>query len=233
MTHPDIGGQYYMTVPARGREVRCLSTLISAVILCTAALYTPASAQTPLFQPTMQDVDPGIDHGDSSKLLPEEFEQRRVFCRSATPGRHDHQYAGAPPLPDPERNPCAALRASGVQAAGPAWAGLLKVTRKVEWPDWRPPPEMIARQPYLPRFMAGSPAILSAPAPCSSARRCIASTVPTRRRRSGSRRPSPQAASRSSTTTLRILPSRVPVGSRVIVRQNWPTSAIPMKASTE
>ena len=31
------------------------------------------------------------------------------------------------------------------------------VTRKAEWPDWHPPAEMIARQPYLPRFMAGGP----------------------------------------------------------------------------
>jgi len=29
--------------------------------------------------------------------------------------------------------------------------------RKAEWPDWHPPAEMIARQPYLPRFMAGGP----------------------------------------------------------------------------
>jgi lipoprotein-anchoring transpeptidase ErfK/SrfK len=29
------------------------------------------------------------------------------------------------------------------------------VSRKAEWPDWHPPAEMIARQPYLPRFMAG------------------------------------------------------------------------------
>ena len=28
-------------------------------------------------------------------------------------------------------------------------------TRKAEWPDWHPPAEMVARQPYLPRFMAG------------------------------------------------------------------------------
>ena len=35
--------------------------------------------------------------------------------------------------------------------------GLLKISRKAEWPDWTPPPEMIARQPYLPRFMAGGP----------------------------------------------------------------------------
>ena len=35
------------------------------------------------------------------------------------------------------------------------WNGVQKVTRKAEWPDWHPPPEMIERQPYLPRFMAG------------------------------------------------------------------------------
>jgi lipoprotein-anchoring transpeptidase ErfK/SrfK len=29
------------------------------------------------------------------------------------------------------------------------------IERKAEWPDWTPPPEMIARQPYLPRFVAG------------------------------------------------------------------------------
>ena len=32
-----------------------------------------------------------------------------------------------------------------------------KITRKAEWPDWHPPTEMIERQPYLPRFMAGGP----------------------------------------------------------------------------
>jgi lipoprotein-anchoring transpeptidase ErfK/SrfK len=29
------------------------------------------------------------------------------------------------------------------------------VSRMAEWPDWHPPEEMIDRQPYLPRFMAG------------------------------------------------------------------------------
>ncbi len=45
----------------------------------------------------------------------------------------------------------------GVGRDGFTWMGLHKITRKAEWPDWRPPPEMIARQPYLPRFMAGGP----------------------------------------------------------------------------
>jgi len=51
-----------------------------------------------------------------------------------------------------------ALRYSvGVGRDGFQWAGLHRITRKSEWPDWTPPPEMIQRQPYLPRFMAGGP----------------------------------------------------------------------------
>ena len=45
----------------------------------------------------------------------------------------------------------------GVGRDGFTWQGLLQIYRKAEWPDWRPPPEMIERQPYLPRFMAGGP----------------------------------------------------------------------------
>jgi len=40
---------------------------------------------------------------------------------------------------------------------GFTWTGVQKITRKKEWPDWFPPTEMIERQPYLPRFMAGGP----------------------------------------------------------------------------
>ena len=45
----------------------------------------------------------------------------------------------------------------GVGREGFTWAGVQTITRKAEWPDWHPPAEMIARQPYLPRFMAGGP----------------------------------------------------------------------------
>jgi lipoprotein-anchoring transpeptidase ErfK/SrfK len=45
----------------------------------------------------------------------------------------------------------------GVGRAGFTWSGVQSITRKAEWPDWTPPPEMIARQPYLPRYMAGGP----------------------------------------------------------------------------
>jgi lipoprotein-anchoring transpeptidase ErfK/SrfK len=45
----------------------------------------------------------------------------------------------------------------GVGREGFTWAGREKVSRMAEWPDWHPPEEMIERQPYLPRFMAGGP----------------------------------------------------------------------------
>jgi lipoprotein-anchoring transpeptidase ErfK/SrfK len=45
----------------------------------------------------------------------------------------------------------------GVGREGFTWAGTERISRMSEWPDWHPPAEMIDRQPYLPRFMAGGP----------------------------------------------------------------------------
>jgi len=45
----------------------------------------------------------------------------------------------------------------GVGREGFTWAGVKHVERMAEWPDWHPPQEMLERQPYLPRFMAGGP----------------------------------------------------------------------------
>jgi lipoprotein-anchoring transpeptidase ErfK/SrfK len=45
----------------------------------------------------------------------------------------------------------------GVGRDGFTWSGIQSITKKAEWPDWVPPPEMIQRQPYLPRHMAGGP----------------------------------------------------------------------------
>jgi lipoprotein-anchoring transpeptidase ErfK/SrfK len=45
----------------------------------------------------------------------------------------------------------------GVGKPGFTWAGVKTITRKAEWPDWVPPPEMLKRRPELPRHMAGGP----------------------------------------------------------------------------
>jgi lipoprotein-anchoring transpeptidase ErfK/SrfK len=43
----------------------------------------------------------------------------------------------------------------GVGREGFTWTGVENISRMAEWPDWNPPEQMIERQPYLPRFMAG------------------------------------------------------------------------------
>jgi len=45
----------------------------------------------------------------------------------------------------------------GVGRSGFEWQGLLRVSRKAEWPDWSPSPDLLRRQPELPRSMRGGP----------------------------------------------------------------------------
>jgi lipoprotein-anchoring transpeptidase ErfK/SrfK len=45
----------------------------------------------------------------------------------------------------------------GVGRPGFTWAGTHRISSKREWPDWRPPKEMLRRQPNLPRYMPGGP----------------------------------------------------------------------------
>ncbi len=45
----------------------------------------------------------------------------------------------------------------GVGRQGFTWSGVETITRMAEWPDWIPPAEMVARQPYLPRWVGGGP----------------------------------------------------------------------------
>jgi lipoprotein-anchoring transpeptidase ErfK/SrfK len=218
MMHRGIDRRHHTVVPAPARGVCCLNVFIGTMILCMAA-FAPAKAQTPFFfQPTMQDVDPGIDHGNSSKLLPEEFERQAVFYRSQHP-------VGTIIVDTQERHlyliqsETRALRYGiGVGRDGFTWAGLMKITRKVEWPDWRPPPEMIARQPYLPRFMAGGPGN-----PLGARAMFLGETV---YRIHGTNAPETigQAVSsgcfRLVNDDVADLYERVPVGTHVIVRQN-------------
>jgi lipoprotein-anchoring transpeptidase ErfK/SrfK len=54
----------------------------------------------------------------------------------------------------------AALRPDAASAQAAFWVDPLNglpITRKREWPDWRPPAEMLQRRPDLPRYMSGGP----------------------------------------------------------------------------
>ena len=105
----------------------------------------------------------------------------------------------------------------GVGRDGFQWQGLLNITKKAEWPDWTPPPEMIARQPYLPRFMAGGPGN-----PLGARAMYLGTTV---YRIHGTNQPWTIGTKISSgcfrlvNADVTDLYGRVPVGTKVVVRQ--------------
>jgi len=105
----------------------------------------------------------------------------------------------------------------GVGREGFQWQGLVNITRKAEWPDWTPPPEMIQRQPYLPRFMAGGPGN-----PLGARAMYLGTTV---YRIHGTNRPDTIGTAVSSgcfrlvNADVADLYERVPVGTKVIIRQ--------------
>ena len=105
----------------------------------------------------------------------------------------------------------------GVGREGFTWSGTQTIARKAEWPDWTPPAEMIARQPYLPRFMAGGPGN-----PLGARAMYLGTTV---YRIHGTNRPDTIGTKVSSgcfrlvNNDVADLYDRVPVGTKVIVRQ--------------
>ena len=105
----------------------------------------------------------------------------------------------------------------GVGRDGFQWSGLQKIARKQEWPDWRPPPEMIERQPYLPRFMAGGPGN-----PMGARALYLGATV---YRIHGTNQPHTIGSAVSSgcfrlvNNDVMDLYERIPIGTKVIVRQ--------------
>jgi lipoprotein-anchoring transpeptidase ErfK/SrfK len=136
--------------------------LIAALALAGTVVAGVASAQLfrPLEiipQPTVEDAPPGVDRGSSDQGLPTEFRRQPVYYRTTeAPGTlivdtsDRFLYLIQP-------NNVALRYGIGVGRDGFTWTGILRITRKSEWPDWVPPKEMIERQPYLPRFMAGGP----------------------------------------------------------------------------
>ena len=105
----------------------------------------------------------------------------------------------------------------GVGRDGFRWQGLVKITQKKEWPDWTPPEEMIERQPYLPRWMAGGPGN-----PLGARAMYLGTTV---YRIHGTNQPTTIGTAVSSgcfrltNPDVSDLYERIPVGTKVIIRQ--------------
>ena len=128
-----------------------------------AAAIAAAATFCPGVFATAQQIDMNVVDQPGHVPTPEEnqlsgaYERQEVFFRSSeAPGtvlidtNSRFLYLVQP-------NNRAVRYGIGVGREGFQWQGVEKISKKQEWPDWRPPPEMIERQPYLPRFMAGGP----------------------------------------------------------------------------
>ena len=143
------------------RRVTCAILFASVLIIPVA----PAFAQTLAYMPPENDSaaypqydsqQPG-DVAPSSDELPAPLRRQMVAYNTNEPAgtiiidtAHTFLYLTL-------GNGQALRYGIGVGREGFTWSGTETITRKAEWPDWIPPAEMVARQPYLPRWVGGGP----------------------------------------------------------------------------
>jgi lipoprotein-anchoring transpeptidase ErfK/SrfK len=191
-----------------------VTTALAMTFVC--AISGLAGAQ--IFRPSMPIEDqPGYQPGPEEEQLPPAFRRQLVFFRTTEPPGTIVVQTSERFLYLVQGNNRALRYGIGVGRDGFQWSGLLKVSRKAEWPDWRPPAEMIERQPYLPRFMAGGPGN-----PLGARALYLGETV---YRIHGTNQPQTIGQSVSSGCFRLVNPDvmdlfdRVPVGTKVVVRQ--------------
>src|SRR5712692_2524446 len=113
-------------------------------LLASGTAGEQAQAQRPMSLQAEElpvEEQPGVVPDPDEERLPAAYQRQLVFFRTAEP-------PGTVIISTSERF---LYLVQGNNRA------LRRISRKSEWPDWIPPPEMIDRQPYLPRFMAGGP----------------------------------------------------------------------------
>jgi lipoprotein-anchoring transpeptidase ErfK/SrfK len=147
-------------------------TLVFAGALLASAIFSgEVSAQTLSYASTPESAFPSADvmvtpdqpalndsaDGTGDAALPERYQRRIVAINSREAPGTIIIDTGNTALYLVLGQGRAIRYGVGVGREGFTWAGTQTITRKAEWPDWHPPAEMIARQPYLPRFMAGGP----------------------------------------------------------------------------
>jgi lipoprotein-anchoring transpeptidase ErfK/SrfK len=161
---------------------------------------------------------PGYIPDPAEEQLPPKFQRQLVFFRSSEPPGTIVVHTSERFLYVVQPNSRAIRYGIGVGRDGFQWQGLLKITRKQEWPDWTPPPEMIERQPYLPRWMAGGPGN-----PLGARALYLGQTV---YRIHGTNQPQTIGSAVSSGCFRLVnadvidLYERIPVGTKVVVRQS-------------
>jgi lipoprotein-anchoring transpeptidase ErfK/SrfK len=137
--------------------VTALGTLFAAAVFAPACADPFAFFNQPTFNDPRQPVQASAYANPSDDEIAPQFQRRVVDYRTGeapgtiivdTPNTYLYLVLGGGK----------AMRYGiGVGREGFTWSGTKTIERKAEWPDWTPPPEMITRQPYLPRFVAGGP----------------------------------------------------------------------------
>ncbi len=200
---------------AKGIAMTKNSTTTWFCRLAIAASLTLAASQSFAQQPDVGD-QPGLVADDTYELDPQ-FKRTMVLYRTTEPPGTIIVSTSERYLYLVQGNGRALRYGIGVGRDGFQWQGLLNITKKAEWPDWTPPPEMIQRQPYLPRFMAGGPGN-----PLGARALYLGATV---YRIHGTNRPDTIGTAISSgcfrlvNADVADLYERVPVGTKVVVRQ--------------
>jgi lipoprotein-anchoring transpeptidase ErfK/SrfK len=142
------------------RRALCARLLAGMLLATMPIVFTSgANAQALRYAPTQdafpQDYVTGAPEPEEDSVLPERLRRAVVsFNSSEAPGTIIID-TGNTTLYYVLGQGRAIRYGVGVGREGFTWSGVQTITRKMVWPDWHPPAEMIARQPYLPRFMAG------------------------------------------------------------------------------
>jgi lipoprotein-anchoring transpeptidase ErfK/SrfK len=161
-------GQHMTTLPSATRRLppRVNSTLVFAgALLLASSAFSAASAQSLGYAPQDPSAFPqGYASGDAAPpdtvqdedaVLPDRLRRQVVNLDTREAPGTIIIDTGNTYLYYVLGGGRAIRYGVGVGRQGFTWAGVQTISRKAEWPDWYPPSEMIARQPYLPRFVAG------------------------------------------------------------------------------
>jgi lipoprotein-anchoring transpeptidase ErfK/SrfK len=149
-----------------GRINQAFSCVVISVVVGTAmagsavgdplALADPGYRRTSVFDQAIRDSAPSEDTQDVIALPARlqrqvvDYPTREAAGTVIIDTAHTHLYFIL-------GNGKAIRYGIGVGRDGFTWSGVQSIARKIEWPDWTPPADMLRRQPYLPRFMAGGP----------------------------------------------------------------------------
>jgi lipoprotein-anchoring transpeptidase ErfK/SrfK len=130
-----------------------IRTCFAAIVAALAAVPSAYAQQRNM----NGDDQPGYEPSAQDERVDPKFQKTVVFFRSTEPPGTIIVSTSERFLYVVQPGGRALRYGIGVGREGFQWQGLVKITQKKEWPDWTPPPEMIERQPYLPRWMAGGP----------------------------------------------------------------------------